>query len=171
MMIEIAPAQSGQALADFLALAQEYVSWLLTEVALNLPHLDRTEFVAQHLYDDLGRKFPGEHVPPDGCLLIARRDGQSCGCAALGRLGQDVGEMRTLFVQPASRGAGAGRKLAEACLDQAQQLGYRAIRLDTLEFMDGAQALYRLMGFREIEPYLELSPALQQHIRFFERGL
>jgi len=110
-------------------------------------------------------------VPPDGCLLIARQDGLTCGCIALGRLTGEICEMRTLFVRPEFRGSGAGRKLAEACLVQARLLGYRTIRLDTLAFMEGAKSLYQSMGFRPIEPYLDLSSELRLNIRFFEREL
>ncbi len=170
-MIEISPAQSGEALADMIGLAREYVAWMLGEVRQRYPELDREEFAAEHTYDDLGQKFPGNHVPPDGCLLIARQDGLTCGCIALGRLTDVICEMRTLFVRPEFRGSGAGRKLAEACLEQARLLGYRAIRLDTLAFMEGAQSLYRSMGFRPIEPYLDLSAELRSRIRFFEREL
>ena len=170
-MIEIVPAQTGEELADFIALAREYVAWMLDEVRANYPDLDSSEFAAEHTYDDLSRKFPGDHVPPDGCLLLARQEGVACGCIALGRLGGEVCEMRTLFVRPEHRGSGAGRRLAEACLDQARLLGYRTIRLDTLEFMAGAQALYGSLGFHPIEPYLDLSPELRRRIRFYERAV
>jgi ribosomal protein S18 acetylase RimI-like enzyme len=170
-MIEIIPAQSGEALADMITLAQEYVTWMLGEVRTRYPDLDQNEFAAEHTYDDIRKKFPGEHVPPDGCLMIARQNGVTCGCIALGRLSNDICEMRTLFVRPECRGEGAGRKLAEACIEQARQFGYKTIRLDTLAFMEGAQTLYRLMGFYPIEPYLDLSADLKRHIRFFERGL
>jgi ribosomal protein S18 acetylase RimI-like enzyme len=170
-MIEVGPAQSGEALVDLIALAREYVAWMLGEVRRRYPELDPEEFAAEHTYDDLGQKFPGNHVPPDGCLLIARQDGLACGCIALGRLTDDICEMRTLFVRPEFRGSGAGRKLAETCLEQAQLLGYRAIRLDTLAFMEGAQSLYQSMGFHPIEPYLDLSAELKLKIRFFEREL
>lgn len=170
-MIEIGPAESGAALAEVIRLAEEYVAWMLGEVQARYPELDVEEFASEHTYDDLHKKFPGDHVSPDGCLLLARQEGLTCGCIALGRLTDGICEMRTLFVRPEFRGSGAGRKLAEACLAQARLLGYRAIRLDTLAFMEGAQSLYQSMGFHPIEPYLDLSPELRQKIRFFEREL
>lgn len=43
--------------------------------------------------------------------------------------------------------------MARALLDQAVAIGYARVRLDTMEPMREAIALYRSLGFKEIEPY------------------
>src|SRR5262249_22924042 len=126
---------------------------------------------SEHSYDDIRKKFPGEHVPPDGCLLIAKNGEHVCGCVALGRLTETIGEMRTLFVRPAWRGEGVGRKLSEAILGEARKFGYSYLRLDTLAFMNSARSLYRSMGFYDIAPYRDISESLKQYICFLECGL
>jgi len=170
-MIEIVSAQSDDALEALIQLSQEYVDWMITEIRHHYPDLDINEFAAEHTYDDIRQKFPGEHVPPDGCLLIAKSDGNVCGCIALGRLDDATCEVRTLFVRPTCRGGGIGKVLVDAVLDHARAFGYSYARLDTLQFMDSAQRLYRSIGFYDIQPYLEFSDALKAYIRFFELKL
>ena len=170
-MIEITAAHQGEALEHVISLAHEYVAWMLAQIRARYPDLNLHEFASEHAYDDVRKKFPGEHVPPDGCLLVASSSAEICGCIGLGRLSQGIGEVRTLYVRPARRGEGVGRKLVEACLAEARILGYRVLRLDTLAFMTSAQNLYRSYGFYDIEPYLDLSATLKQHIRFFELKL
>src|SRR5579859_4903563 len=99
-MIEIVSVQAGKALEDVISLSQEYVTWMIAEIRQRYPELDIHEFTSEHDYDDIRKKFPGEHVPPDGCLLIALQDGKACGCVAIGRLTKDICEVRTLYVQP-----------------------------------------------------------------------
>src|SRR5215468_8995328 len=123
-MIEIVPAQDGEALEHIITLSHEYVTWMISEIRVRYPELDINEFTSEHDYDDIRKKFPGEHVPPDGCLLIALKGEEVCGCVALGRLTESIGEMRTLFVRPACRGTGVGKKLVETALTEARKFGY-----------------------------------------------
>lgn len=167
-MIKIIPAYSGEALEHAVMISQRYVDWMLDEIQVNYPELDIAEFKSEHEYDDVRDKFPGEHIPPHGNLLVAMNDGQPAGCIALGKLSETICELRALYVLPEFRGLGIGRELVEAILHDAKNRGYLYARLDTLRFMEGALNLYRSFGFYEIEPYLEMSESLKQYIRFLE---
>jgi len=98
--------------------------------------------------------LPGDYSPPDGRLLLAESQGQLAGCVALHKLEPGISEMKRLYLRPQFRGKRLGLALAHRILAEARQIGYQRIRLDTVEpVMKDAVAIYRRLGFREIDPY------------------
>ncbi len=98
--------------------------------------------------------LPGDYAPPKGRLILAEYEGQLAGCVALHKLDEDICEMKRLYLRPQFRGKGLGRALADRIIADARQIGYRRMRLDTVEpVMPDAVAMYRKIGFREIAPY------------------
>jgi GNAT superfamily N-acetyltransferase len=98
-------------------------------------------------FDEELAALPGEYR-----LFLA---GGGAGCVAVRMLSADTAEMTRLYVRPARRGEGLGRALAETAIAVARHAGCKRIVLDTLPKMVEAQALYRALGFRPVEPYLE----------------
>ena len=93
--------------------------------------------------------------PPDGRLLLAVDEDEVAGLACLRKIGDDIGEIKRMYVRPAHRGRGIGRALLETLIDEARGMGLPRIRLDSVRFMTEAHSLYRSAGFHETEPYPE----------------
>lgn len=140
--IIVSAAVSGVDLNDIRALFMEYAGSL--EISLCFQNFE-SELVG----------LPGRYAPPSGRLLLAREGSQSIGCAGLRCLERDVCEMKRLYVRPQWRGRGIGQQLAVMLIDAAHQAGYTRMRLDTLNTMKSAIALYTSLGFRRIDPYYD----------------
>ena len=94
-----------------------------------------------------------EMTPPNGFFLVARRDGQPIGCAALVRLDAATAEIKRMWTAPAARGQGVARRMLGELDKIAIKAGYRKLRLDTNRALSEAHALYRRQGFVETARY------------------
>jgi GNAT superfamily N-acetyltransferase len=122
------------------ALFEEYAAWLAVDLCF--------QGFAQEL-----ATLPGAYAPPHGRLLLAGPPDDAYACIALRPLAEGVGEVKRLFAQPRARGQGWGRRLVDAVIAEARAIGYRELKLDTLERMGEARALYAAVGFRACAPY------------------
>jgi GNAT superfamily N-acetyltransferase len=112
-------------------------------------------------------------APPHGSLLLATDDTQVAGVACMRRLDEQTVEIKRMYVRERYRGMGIGRALLRQLLEQAREVGYSMVKLDSTRFMTEAHALYRSEGFREIGPYpgSEIPKEFQKHWVFMERDL
>ena len=109
----------------------------------------------QHFDKELAL-LPGDYIPPTGRLFLAMEEDTAVGCVALRRIADDICEMKRLYVRPEFRGTGLGRTLTQTIIQAAREIGYGRMRLDTLPGkMDRAIAMYRSLGFKEIESYYD----------------
>ena len=100
--------------------------------------------------------LPGKYASPAGCVLLAFVNDALAGCGAIRPLGEGICEMKRLYVRPQFRGKGLGGILAGRVVADAKEIGYKRMRLDTVEpMMRRAVAMYRKLGFRQIAPYRE----------------
>ncbi len=104
-------------------------------------------------YDDADL-VPSDQVSGEaGVFVVAHDDGLPAGCGAVRTLRPGVGELRHLWVAPAARGLGLGRRLLTELERLAAERGLVALRLSTHPVLDEAKALYRAMGYAEIPAY------------------
>ena len=86
-------------------------------------------------------------------LLLATVDSEPAAAVGLVDLGEGVCEMKRLYARPQYQGAGLGRRLCERLIKDAAESGYAIMRLDTLQRLKPAIALYKKLGFVETEQY------------------
>ncbi|HVO70855.1 MAG TPA: GNAT family N-acetyltransferase [Aggregatilineaceae bacterium] len=167
-MLSIVQAEAEQDSAIVRELFWEYLEWANGMVHREFGVTFDIEAMLAGDMADLN-KF----LPPSGRLLLARDNGQLAGIACLRRLRDDLGEVKRMYVRPAFRRQAIGRALLQRLLDEAHYIGYTRMRLDSARFMTAAHALYRSVGFQEIEAYpeSEIPASFQSNWIFMERSL
>ena len=99
-------------------------------------------------------ELPGKYAAPNGRLYLAEHGGAIAGCIALRPMDDEgVCEMKRLFVRGEFRGKKIGKVLVDTILADAKAIGYHTMRLDTLQRMETARALYTKLGFKVIPAY------------------
>jgi putative acetyltransferase len=98
-------------------------------------------------------EFPLHYTRPEGRILVAVEGGEAVGVVGLRRLSSKVCELKRMYVRPEFRGRGIGRLLASRAIEEAREIGYSRMRLDTLSRLKEAVSLYGSLGFKEIGPY------------------
>jgi GNAT superfamily N-acetyltransferase len=96
---------------------------------------------------------PANLEPPHGALLLARVGGEAAGIAGIRHLDTDVAEVKSMYVDPAHRGRGLARQLLAEVEQVAVEHGCTRCRLDTSDYLTGAIALYRSVGYVEVADY------------------
>jgi GNAT superfamily N-acetyltransferase len=146
MTAAIRVAATGADVALARTLFVEYAQWLAVDLCF------------QGFERELAT-LPGAYAPPRGRLLLAGEPGQAFGCIALRPLEvadteptTAIGEVKRLYVQPTARNGGWGGRLVAALIAEARGIGYRELKLDTLDWMKEARTLYAQQGFRECAP-------------------
>ncbi|MEQ1897154.1 MAG: GNAT family N-acetyltransferase [Vicinamibacterales bacterium] len=120
---------------------------IFAEYMRSIAHLAASSFAHQRVDEEL-QTLPGRYGPPGGAIVLAWEAGVSVGCAAVRPLdGAGTCELKRMYVKPAHRRTGLGRRLALAALARARDMGYRTVKLDSDPALLPALALYRSLGF------------------------
>jgi len=99
-------------------------------------------------------------------FFVADLDGQVVGCGALHVLWEDLAEVRTLAVDPATRGVGVGHLVLSRLLDQARQIGIERVFCLTFE-----TTFFGRHGFVEIEGAPVAHDVFEQLLQSYDEGV
>jgi|GEM_PF-96105 len=127
-------------LADVRALFEEYAGMLDIMVYFES-------------FDEELQNLPGQYAEPAGRLYLAYCEGEAIGCVALRPIDRERCELRRLYVRPAYRGMHMGRRLTERAIQDAKEIGYSQMLLDTLDMIQDSISLFHKLGFAETVPY------------------
>lgn len=113
------------------------------------------------------------YMSPAGQLLLATIDDTPVGVVFLKQLRADACEVKRMYVRPGYRGRRIGYKLLEHLIANAKCAGYKRILLDSGRFMTEAHALYRAVGFKDIERYSEseMGAGFEAHMVYMQLDL
>ena len=92
-------------------------------------------------------------IAPKGAFFVAMSDGLPIGCGGLKGHDGTWGEVKRLWVSPAARGLKLATRLMEVIEARARDLGMGVLRLDTNSQLPEAVAMYRRLGWTEIERF------------------
>ena len=152
-----------------LVAAMREVARLLTATRIRIDTVDPDDPQArsclQAYVAELDARFPGgfdpgrsisasadELRPPAGVLLLATLDGEALGCGAVKFHPGAPSELKRMWVAPAARGLGLGRRLLCA-LEQQALRSNPLVRLETNAALEEAIRLYRSSGYVEVPPF------------------
>jgi GNAT superfamily N-acetyltransferase len=119
---------------------------------------------------------PGDaqFTPPEGVFLVAEEDGDPIGCGGIRRIepgadGEVWFEVKHLWVEPAGRGQGIGRRLLSELESRAIGFGATHAVLDTNASLEAAAGLYLSSGYLAIEPYNDNPNATNWYGKMLQR--
>jgi putative acetyltransferase len=158
-MIKIEQAKSALHLGYVHELLKEYTAWAETLHPMEgIPAFEG--------YADEMENLPGIYSPPKGRLLLALDDDLPAGCVALKPVRAGVAELKRMYVRPGNRGKRIGWQLGERLVNEARQIGYAKIILDSHHSMKAAHAVYGGLGFKQVAPPAE-TPEVVKHLAIF----
>ncbi len=97
--------------------------------------------------------LPGKYAGPRGRLAVALADGGAAGCVAIRPIDDNRCELKRLYVRPAFREQGIGRRLLLWAIAEALASGYKEMLADTMPVMRRALDMYERLGFERTGAY------------------
>jgi len=99
------------------------------------------------------RADPDDFAGPAGVFLVALAHGVPVACGGLRPHSADGGEVKRMYVAPAGRGTGLGRRLLRGLVAQARAQGLARVVLECGTEQPEALGLYESEAFTPVPPY------------------
>lgn len=153
-------------LVDAMGVVERLLTVGAVELEVVAPTSRAARFCFRSYFDELDERFetgfdPGRSIPidddelvvPRGLVVVAFLHGEPVGCGVL-KLQSDVpAYIKRMWVAPAARGLGLGRRLLAELEGHARRHGATVAHLETNRALTEAISLYRSAGWREVEPF------------------
>ena len=121
-------------------------------------------------FQDFDKELEEIHIqyarPEGGLILVYDLNmNEAVACTGIRKSQDEIAELKRMFVKERHRNKGLGTELMHRAIALAGELGYKKLRLDTLDTMIPANIIYQRTGFKEIEAY-RFNPF--ENVRYFE---
>jgi len=164
----LAPLSDSQRarLGEAMGVVERLLTAGLVEVGIEDPTNTAARFCIESYFRELDNRFDagfdpsrsisadaGELSEPAGLLLVARLRDEPIGCGALKLHGTEPAEIKRMWVAPAARGLGVGRRILTELERHARRRGAGLLRLETNQTLREATGLYRSAGYVEVDRF------------------
>jgi putative acetyltransferase len=131
-------------------------------ITLERPDTPDAVALIDELETHLASRYPAESrhgfsvekmLREEVAFFLLRAEGIPAACGGIKLFGTEYGEIKHMYVRPAFRGRGYGKRMLDHLVDYARQRGVSLLRLETGIHQREAIGLYERMGFQRIPPF------------------
>ena len=116
--------------------------------------LELESHLAAHYAAESRHGYSVEKLIAQDVAFFVLRDGEvAAGCGGIQLFGTEYGELKRMYVRPAFRGRGFGKRILDHLAGHARKNGITRLRLETGIHQQEAIAMYEAAGFRRIPPF------------------
>ncbi len=165
-MLDPLGADDRQALVDAMATVDRLLRLGQVAIAAEDPHSPEADACLRAYFAEIDERFESgfdfdaaepfavdDMVEPEGVLLLARIGERPVACGALHFFPHAVADVKRMWVDPAARGLGLGRRMLVELEALARSRGVTLLRLETNRSLVEAVGLYRALGYEEVDPF------------------
>jgi DNA-binding MarR family transcriptional regulator/GNAT superfamily N-acetyltransferase len=166
-LLEPLSARQRARLVEAMADVERLLVASAVQITTRDPRHPDARFCLRAYFSELSDRFDGgfdavrgvpateddEMSPPAGLFLVATLHGEPVGCGGLKFHRDDPAYIKRMWVSPAVRGLGLGRRLLAELEAHAAKRRLGAVQLETNRVLSEAISMYRAAGYREVSPF------------------